>query len=210
MSPAYVAGQQFVRARAYLAARRLDEAADAYATALDTYKKAGDTATTPTVLSERAEALVRLGRAREAQADLDVLLASRGPKLSPAVRRAVWLQGELWRRAGTWSRALPLLREAVEFEPTNVRNKVDRAQFQVSLGLALLDAGQLDEASRVLEDARAAFVANQGVMTPSHAEALDALARVHTAAGRRDAAQPLTAQVAAFWQEFDPDHGGRK
>ena len=206
LGPTYVASQHVVRGRALLAARRLDEALGPYALALSGYTQAGDTSTAALVASERAEVLVRLGQLAEAQADITPLITGRGVKITPAVRRGVWLQGEIHRRQQQSARALPLLREAIDFEPVNAANRLNKAQFQVSLGLALLDRGALAESRDVLEQARAAFAANQGVMTPSHAEALIALARVHLAAGRPGEARPLLEQADAFWKAFEPRH----
>lgn len=206
LSPAYVASQHFLRGRALLAARRLAEALEPYALALAGYTQVGDKTTAALVASERAEVLVRLGRLAEAQADITPLIAGRGAMIVPAVRRGVWLQGEIHRRQQKTARALPLFREAIDFEPLNGANRLNKAHFQVSLGLAWLDRGALAEAQDVLEKARAAFAANQGVMTPSHAEALVALARVHLAARRPGEARPLLEQADAFWKAFDPGH----
>ena len=206
LSPAYIAGQHFVRGRAYLAARRLPDALGAYGQALEIYTKVGDTATAATVVSERAEALVRLGRLAEAQADITPLIAGRGEKITPAVRRGVWLQAEIYRRQRQFARALPLLREAINFEPANARNRIDKAQFQVSMGLTLFETADLAEATRILDDALKAFAANQPLVTPSHAGALVALGQVHLAAGRRDSALEALEQADTFWRAFNPQH----
>ncbi len=206
LSPTYLASQHVVRGRAFLAARRPADALAAYERAIDGYTRAGDTAVATLLRSERAEALVRLGRLAEAEADLTPIAAHRGTEMTPAVRRAVWLLGDIFRRRQQLDRALPLLREAAAFDPVTGRSRLDKAEFQVSLGLASLDRGALEAARETLTQAVAAFAANQGAMTPAHAEALVALARVHLAAGRPDDARPLVEQANAFWTAFDPRH----
>ncbi|MBL8142126.1 MAG: serine/threonine protein kinase [Acidobacteria bacterium] len=203
LSPAYLAGQRFVRARAYLAARRLEEALRLYDASVAEYTKLGDRNTLMTATSERADVLVRLGRLREAEQAIAPVIASRGRAITPAVRRGVWLQAEIHRRRGETTRAMPLVREAINFEPTNTANAIARAQYQVTLALSLLATGSVPDARAAVEAALAALRANQGVMNPIQADALAALAQVECASANRAAGLALLEQVDAFWQAFD-------
>ncbi len=206
LSPTYIAGQHIVRARALVAASRPGDALAFYDQAVALFAKTGNTSMGPQIASERVEALVQLGRFAEAERDLAPFMANTTAPLPPLARRARWLLGEMARQRGQRDRALALLREAVDFTANTGRNRLMRASMQVSLGLTLLDARALDEAARTLEEARAVFAAEQGLMTPAHAAAIAALARVRLAAGRPGDALPLLEQAVAFWRDFAPAH----
>jgi serine/threonine-protein kinase len=206
LSELYVASQSAARARVHLAARQLDDALRTYQTAVEGYAKTPDRNATTQLQTEYGEVLVRLGRHGEARALLEPMAAGRGKTMTPAVRRAVWLLGEIERRERHADRALPLLTEAVAFNPTSGRSKLDRAQMQVSLGLALLDLRRLEDAERALDEARATFVTEQGLVTPWRADALIGLGRVMLAKGRPGEARPLFEQADRFWHDFDPAH----
>lgn len=206
LSPTYIAGQHIVRARALVAASRPGDALAFYDQAVALFAKTGNTSMGPQIASERVEALVQLGRFAEAERDLAPFMANTTAPLPPLARRARWLLGEMARQRGQRDRALALLREAVDFTANTGRNRLMRASMQVSLGLTLLDARALDEAASTLEEARAVFAAEQGLMTPAHAAAIAALARVRLAAGRPGDALPLLGQAVAFWRDFAPAH----
>jgi hypothetical protein len=167
------------------------------------YTKLGDRNTLMTATVERADVLVRLGRLREAEQAIAPVIAGRGRAITPAVRRGVWLQAEIHRRRGETTRAMPLVREAIDFEPANTANTIARAQYQVTLALSLLATGSVPDARAAVEAAQAALRANQGVMNPIQADALAALAQVEFASANRAAGLALLEQVDAFWQGFD-------
>lgn len=204
LSPAYIAGQQFVRARAYLAARRIPEALAIYDRSVADFTRLGDTATLATVRAERAEALVRLGRLDEAEREVGPMIAGRKGAIAPAVRRAVWLASEIRRQKGDRAGALVLAREAVDFEPTNTANKIARAQFQTSLAHLQLVAGDVKGAQATIEAALEALDRNQGVMNPIRADALTVAGPILIAAGRGAEGLDALERVNAFWQGFDP------
>jgi tetratricopeptide (TPR) repeat protein len=204
LSPVYVASQHVVRARAFLAARQLDDAVTEFDRALAIAATTPDVNLVATLQTERAEALVRLGRDEEARRALDRIATGRGPNPSPAARRAVWLLGEIERRQGHDRDALALFREAASGPAATGRSKIDKGFFQLSMGFSLLALGEPEEARPVLDEARAALSAGAGKTTPAVANALVALGRAHLATGDNAAALPLLTEADLFWRDFAP------
>ena len=204
LSESYLASQDVVRGRALMAAWRPADAIEKFDRALAVYRRIGETNLGAMIQSERVEALVRLGRLAEAERDLPALTAARTPPMTPTTRRGVWLLGEVARLRGRRDIAIPLFREAADDTPASGRSRLNKAAVQLSLGLALLDGGDVSGAGEALEAARQTYASDQGVLTPAHAQVLTALGRVHLARGQATEAARLLVEASTFWRAFAP------
>jgi serine/threonine protein kinase len=159
---------------------------------------------TLTARFNRAWALAYLGR----HADARKLLASAG---EPGVemRYPMWfayLQGATSRLAGDARAAVECERRAYALIDEGPKASWDRIRVSAELGLAELDAGNLDGAYESLQ--RMITLADQNRMSlhPAYAEALTGLGRVHLARGVPSLALPVLSRADAFWREFDADN----
>jgi cellulose synthase operon protein C len=121
---------------AYVSLRRLSEAQDAYARALDA--KPGD----PRALVGQSKILAAKGNVARALRDLDEVLETR-----PKQPEALTLKASLVRSQGKADEAIGYLRQVVQLQPENVP-----AAF--SLVSLLLERGNLNEASQEIDSIR--------------------------------------------------------
>ena len=115
-----------------------------------------------------------------------------------------YLTGATRRLAGDARGAIEAERRAWALIEDGPKASWDRIRVSAELGLAELDAGNLDAASEALQRMIGLADKNRMSMHPAYAEALVGLARVHLARGAPQEALPLLSRADAFWRDFDP------
>jgi tetratricopeptide (TPR) repeat protein len=123
-----------------------------------------------------------------------------GVAVAPAVKaRAAWVRAVVLRRSGQ-PVPIALLEGLVEAADMAPRLQRERMRAGVELATQLAARGDHAGAARRLGDALAAFARLERQLTPPHAEALVAMARLHLAEGRAQQALPLLERAHAYWQ----------
>jgi tetratricopeptide (TPR) repeat protein len=110
------------------------------------------------------------------------------------------------RLGGANARAVEALQRALALIPEGPRAQWDRMNVYAELGLAELDAGDLEAARSHLDLMREIAEDHDVTLHPLYAEALSGLGRIELARGHAAAALPLFERVERFWREFDPEN----
>jgi serine/threonine-protein kinase len=204
VSDAYEAGRAYTIGRALVAARRPAEAFPHLEKAIALFLKAGDVGTRRLAEAESALALIYMDRLDEAQQYLDAIIGA-VPQQPRATREAQHHLGLLYRTRGERERALDVLDRARAALGENPRERVIYGQVLTELALTKIELAGYDEALALARQSIAALEEAQGVMSPSRADALVALARAHIARKAPEEALPLLESAGAFWRAFAPD-----
>ncbi|MED5621228.1 serine/threonine-protein kinase [Ideonella sp. BN130291] len=159
---------------------------------------------TLTARSHLALAQALNGELAQARAGIEAVATQlAGTRVAPAVQaRAAYVRALVLRRS-----AQPLPGALLEglVESTDMSPKLQRERMRAGAELGALLAAQGDQAgaARRLGDALAAFARLERQLTPPHAEALVAMAKLHLAQGRAQEALPLLERAHAYWQAAD-------
>ncbi len=155
------------------------------------------------VRANRALVLGYAGRlaeaTRETQATIAAMRGAGGSFLMP-----LYAAGLLQRVLGNHAAALELQREALTRVTDKPQLKLERAQVETAIGLALLEIDP-EHAMAPLERARPIFRELEQPITPPHADALVGGGRLHLRAGRPADALPLLEEADRFWRGFDAE-----
>lgn len=177
---------------------------DAYNSALELRREAGDRRAEADLLHNRAETLCLLGRTTEARADLQNALTISKESVDTALQQAAILQqlGDLERRTGRYRDARTYLDKSLSLrQKSNERNGI--ADCLRSLGQVSYEEGQNALARRSLEEAVQIYASLGN--SQARAAALGQLGDVALAEGALKEAERLYAQGLAIWQEANQD-----
>jgi tetratricopeptide (TPR) repeat protein len=214
LSPAYHASQAVAQGRALLAARRPQEALPRYESALALLEKAGVRGSLYlTAESEHALALAEVGRTGDASQRLERMVEQRRKGNPGELQMALRFLGYTRHQQGRQDEALSLLHEARQVLEKLTAAPTARSAFKLGLADTLRDTGYVylarDRAAEALQEfdaARARYDDVQGVLSPSHAEAMVGSGRARLSLDRAAEAVPLLEQADTFWRDFDPDN----
>jgi serine/threonine-protein kinase len=151
-----------------------------------------------------AWALAYLGRHAEAH---KLLAIAEQPDVK--IEFPLWfarVSGSIMRLGGDRAGAVAAFERALSLIPDGPRAEWDRMNVHAELGLAELEAGNLEVAQSHLSRAQQIAESLEVTLHPLYAETLSGLGRIELARGHAGAALPLFERVEKFWLEFDPQH----
>jgi tetratricopeptide (TPR) repeat protein len=167
------------RGAALLAARRAEEALPDLTLAVETlgHTRSPGHPVTRAYQADRALALARAGRPRQALALLEPLLPDPGSPIDDSGNKALFVMGVATRLAGDRDEALRLLQRALDSTPGDRSADLRRMRTLTEIGLTLLDLGRPKQAVTSLDDALAISRRLQIDSAPDRADIVTALNR---------------------------------
>ena len=204
VSDTYLASQQMVQARAYLAARRPADALSHLERAESLLARTNNASLRRTLAVEHASALLDLGRVAQARARLGDLESADTARLGGTDLRIQFVRARLAARAGRADEALARLERAAAATPANPGARLVWAEVQLALAQARLDLNALADAAIALQAADEMVRRVQPRQTPLSADIAAAYGRLARARGDLDEAARWQVASDAFWKDFGP------
>jgi tetratricopeptide (TPR) repeat protein len=116
------------------------------------------------------------------------------------------VSGSIMRLGGDRAHAIEAFRHALALISEGPRAEWDRMPVYAELGLAELEAGDLQAAHSHLSNMRRIAESHEVALHPLYAETLSGLGRIELARNHSEAALALFERVEKFWLDFDPQH----
>jgi tetratricopeptide (TPR) repeat protein len=189
-----------------LAARQPAGALEAYTRAREISQRLTGPASWDTLGATfyRAWALAYLGRHAEAR---QLLAIAEQPDVK--IEFPLWfarVSGSIMRLGGDRAHAIEAFQHALALISEGPRAEWDRMPVYAELGLAELEAGDLQAAHSHLSNMRRIAESHEVALHPLYAETLSGLGRIELARNHSEAALALFERVEKFWLDFDPQH----